>query len=81
MYSILSVSSKLDLFFVSRTLCERGLSKNICLTSHKSLPGDVLCRLPGGSIRLSEGEEALLHEDLSSATCSNLSGQDNPLLD
>lgn len=28
-----------------------------------------------------QGEEALLQEDLSSATCSNLSGQDNPLLD
>lgn len=40
---------------LSHTSFERGLSKNICLTSHKSLPGDVLCLLPGGSIRLSGG--------------------------
>lgn len=63
-HSILSVSSELHLFFSfcffflfspPRTLRERGLSKNICLTSSKSLPADVLCCLPGGSIRLSEG--------------------------
>ncbi len=29
---------------------ERGLSKNICPIYHKSLPGDVLSLLPGGSI-------------------------------
>lgn len=60
---------------------ERDFSKNCCLIYQRSLPAGVLSLLPGGSILLSEGGEALLCEDLSSATSSNLSGQDNPLLD